>query len=252
MSSRTTPTADNNIDLLLSIETKAQNAFDAAMTLLEEKRERRRNPRPEDTRAELLKLDAAIDSAAADVDIARSAYERANTTRVAAEAAITKERRAKLAEELLATAAVHVREADARYCKPLAAVLAFLEERAACVNAIADFNATLADGEETLADPFEAMRITAGTPERVEEVEVMRRVRPDHVADHASMETWPLRPIKEKQFVPGVQRILPTPLHEIFHVAAVLPGQTNYAVAGVRRSRTLIDPNGADFTFADS
>jgi hypothetical protein len=252
MSPQSTSTADNDINQLLNIESKAQNAFDAAMTALEEKQTRRRNPRPEDTRAELLKLDAAIDSAAADVDIARSAYERANATRVAAGAAIMKEERAKLVEALLAIAAVHVREADARYCKPLAAVLAFLEERAACVNAIADFNATLAEGEEPLADPFEAMRITAGIPERVEEVEVMRRVRPDHVADHAPMETWPQRLVKEKQFVPRVQQIVPTPLHEIFHVAALLPGQKNYAVAGVRRSRTLTDPNGADFTLADS
>jgi hypothetical protein len=252
MSSRTMPTADSDIDSLMSIETKAQNAFDAAMTALQEKLERRRNLRPEDTRAEVLKLDAAIASAEVDVDIERGAYMRANAARVAAEEAIAKERRAKLRAELLATGARLVREAAACYDAPLReTVMPFVDRTASYFRACQDFDRGRGPDEEPIVNLFEEMRRTPGTPDQVVEVVVERRVRPerlgrDELARPGEDKDWPIEKVRERQTVPGQPRITPTPLHEAFKAPALRPGEQNYRVEGTRDGHS-IDVNGADF-----
>jgi hypothetical protein len=256
MSSRTTsasgvtlPGHENGFDQLLNNEAKAKAGFDAAMTALEEKQERRRNPRPEDTRAELLKLDAAIDAAAADVDIARSVYERAHAARAAAEEVITKERRRELKAALLATGARLVREAPARYDAPIGEmVMPYISDLNSYSREVLGFNATLGPDEEPIANLFEAMRQTPGTPDQVVEVEVERRVRPEghYYGQPGEQAQWPVRKVLEKQIVPGQSRINPTPLHEAFKAPALRPGEQNYRVEGMRDGH-FIDVNGADY-----
>jgi hypothetical protein len=245
----TLPGHENGIDQLSNNEAKAKAGFDAAMTALEEKQERRGNPRPEDTRAELLKLDVAIDAAAADVDIARSAYERAHAALVAAEEVIAKEERGKLRADLLGTGAHLVRGAVAQYDKPLREmVMPFVNDVACYYRAVQEFNQALGADEEPIVNTFEEMRRTPGTPDQEIDVEVERRVRPEgrYFGQPGDENSWPLQKVLVKQIVPGCARILPTPLHEAFKAPALRPGDQNYRVEGTRDG-SFIDVNGADY-----
>jgi hypothetical protein len=241
--------AKSEIKRLIQIEAGAKSVLEERLAVLTAKQERYKNPRPDDVMADLIKLSTEITADEAAVALAKRDYERAHAARLAAEDGLSKQERQQRRAALLDTLARHVRQADERYTNPLRAVLAFLEERAACVREVQQFNKLCRDGDEPIADIFEQMRFSAAVPDEVIEVEVERRVRPDNLRTwDTDIRNWPLEKTKEKQVAKqGRSRIIPTPLHQIFRAPALRPGESNFQVAGVERPGMPIDANGAEY-----
>jgi hypothetical protein len=251
MSSRTasSPSVALPIEELRNNKAEAASSFDARMTALAEKQDRRANARPDDTPAILLKLDGDIAAEQAAADIARSAYERAHAECVAAELIITEELKTKLRADLDRTGAHLVRGSGALYDKPLREIIMpFVNDVACYYRAVQQFNQALGPDEEPIINTFEEMRQTPGTPNQEIGVEVERRVRPEgrYFGQPGEENNWPLQKVIEKQIVPGQSRINPTPLHETFKAPALRPGEQNYRVEGTRGG-LIIDVNGAAF-----